>query len=134
MTTESWIVDSLGVEKVDRAAEEAGRRRLRDALDLGGAGDLDDEHLRFVANALELRVIVLLDDGDPGDLRAAAAETFQVARVLPHEGTPTETAQSLVRLGCLGVLGDRGADVKWLLSSNEWPALPVDADDWRRRV
>ena len=134
MTAESWIVGSLGVEKVDRAAEEAGRRRLRDALGIGGVGDLDDEHLRFVANALELRVIVLLDDGDPADLRAAAAEAFQVARVLPHEGTPTETAQSLVRLGCLGVLGDRGADVKRLLSSNEWPALPVDADDWGKRV
>ena len=134
MTAESWIVDSLGVEKVDRAAEEAGRRRLRDALGIGGAGDLDDEHLRFVANALELRVIVLLDEGDPADLRAAAAEAFQVARVLPHEGTPTETAQSLVRLGCFGVLGDRGADVKRLLSANGWPALPVDADDWGQRV
>ena len=47
---------------------------------------------------------------------------------------PTETAQSLVRLGCLGVLGDRGADVKRLLVANGWPALPVDADDWGQRV
>ena len=134
MTSESWIVDSLGGEKVRRAAEEAGRRRLGDALGSDGIGRLDDDHLRFVANALELRVIVLLDDEDPDDLRAAAAEAFQVARVLPHDGTPTETAQSLVRLGCLGVLGDRGADVKRLLSSIEWPALPVDADDWGQRV
>ena len=134
MTAESWIVDSLGGEKVRRAAEEAGRRRIGDALGSEGSGRLDDEHLRFVANALELRVIVLLDDGDPAELRAAAAEAFQVARVLPHDGTPTETAQSLVRLGCLGVLGDRGADVKRLLSAIEWPALPLDADDWGRRV
>ena len=134
MTSESWIVDSLGVEKFRRAAEEAGRRRLRDALGLGGTGRLDDDHLRCVANALELHVAVLLDDGNPEDLCAAAAEAFQVARVLPHDGTPTETAQSLVRLGCLGVLGDRGADVKRLLVANGWPSLPVDADDWGRRV
>ena len=134
MTSESWIVNSLGVEKVHRAAEEAGRRRLGDALGIGGTGRLDDDHLRFVANALELRVTLLLDDENPADLCAAAAEAFQVARVLPHDGTPTEAAQSLVRLGCLGVLGDRGADVKRLLVANGWPALPVDADDWGQRV
>ena len=134
MTSASWIVDSLGVEKVRHATTEAGRRRLRDALGIGGAGPLDDDDLRFVANALELRVAVLLNDGDAADLCAAAAEAFQVARVLPHEGAPVETAQSLVRLGCLGVLGDRGADVKRLLVANGWPALPRDADDWGQRV
>ena len=134
MTSESWIVDSLGVEKVHHATTEAGRRRLRDALGISGTGRLDDDHLRFVANALELRVTVLLDDGDPEDLRAVAAEAFQVTRVLPHGGTPTETAQSLVRLGCLGVLGERGADVKRLLGANGWPALPLDADDWGQRA
>ena len=134
MTSASWIVDSLGVEKVCHATTEAGRRRLRDALGIGGAGHLDDDDLRFVANALELRVAVLLDDGDAADLCAAAAEAFQVARVLPHEGAPVEKAQSLVRLGCLGVLGDRGADVKRLLAANGWPALPRDADDWGQRV
>ena len=133
MNSEFWIVASLGVEKVHHAATEASRRRLRDALGIGGTGRLDDEHLRFIANALELRVTVLLDDGNPDDLCAAAMEAFQVARVLPHEGTPTETAQSLVRLGCLGVLGDRGADVKRLLS-NGLPALPKDASDWGRHV
>ena len=122
------------MEKVHRAAEEAGRRRLGDALGIGGTGRLDHEHLRLVANALELRVTLLLDDENPSDLCAAAAEAFRVARVLPHDGTPTETAQSLVRLGCLGVLGDRGADVKRLLVANGWPVLPVDADDWGQRV
>ena len=122
------------MEKAHQATGEAGHRRLRDALGIGGTGRFDDDHLRFVANALELRLTVLLDDGDPEDLRAAAAEAFQVARVLPHEGTPTETAQSLVRLGCLGVLGERGAAVKRLLVANGWPALPLDADDWGRRA
>ena len=133
-SSESWIVDSLGGGRVHHATTEAGRRRLQDALGIGGIGRLDDDHLRFVANALELRVTVLLDDGGPEDLRVVAAEAFQVARVLPHEGTPTETAQSLVRLGCLGVLGERGADVKRLLVANGWPALPLDADDWGRRA
>ena len=134
MTSESWIVESLGEEKVRRATTEAGRRRLRDALGINGAGRLDDDHLRFVANALEFRVAVLLDDGSPDELRAAAAEAFQIARILPHEGSPMETAQSLVRLGCLGVLGDRGADVKRLLVANSLPVLPLDTEDWGRRV
>ena len=134
MTSESWIVESLGAERVRRATTEAGRRRLRDALDINGTGRLDDEHLRFVANSLELRVAVLLDDGSPDDLRAAAAEAFQIARVLPYGDTATEMAQSLVRLGCLGVLGDRGADVKRLLSKYERPALSEDVDDWGQHV
>ena len=134
MSSGSWVVESLGAEKVRGATTEAGRRRLQDALGINGTGSLDDNHLRFVANALELRVTVLLDDGDPDALRAAAAEAFQIARVLPHEGSPAEAAQSLVRMACLGVLGDRGADVKRLLVAKGQPALPLDPDDWGQRV
>ena len=134
MTAGGWIVDALGAETVLRASEEAGRRRLRDALGLDTHDGLDHDRLRFVANTLELRVVVLLDGENRDDLRAAAADAFQVARVLPRAAEPLEAAECLVRLGCLGVLGDRGADVKRLLSSGGLPVLPVAADDWGQRV
>ena len=138
MTAGAWIVEALGAETVQRAAVEAGRRRLREALGLGTHDEphdgSDHDRLRFVANTLELRVVVLLDGESRDDLRAAAADAFQITRVLPRALEPLETAERLVRLGCLGVLGDRGADVKRLLSGGGLPALPVAADDWGRRV
>ena len=134
MTAESWVVDSLGADRVQRATIEAGRRRLRATLRLGESNEIDDDRLRFVAHALELRVVVLLDGEDSEALRTAAADAFRIARVLPLGDTPLETAESLARLACLGVLADRGADVRRLLSTGGWPALPVDAGDWGPRV
>ena len=134
MTTDSWVVASIGEERVRNAATEAGRRRLQSALNIGESKQLSDEHLRFVANGLEIRVLDLLDNGDAKELCAAAAEVFQVARVLPRPDKPMEAAAELVRLGCLGILGDRGADVKRILLEEEIPPLPTSASDWGVRV
>ena len=134
MTDASWIIDSLGEENVRSATVEAGRRRLQNTLGIERVGPVEDDNLRFVADALELRVFDLIDDDDPDGLQVAAAEAFQVARALPRPGKPIEAAQALVRLGCLGALGERGADVKRILSEEGLPALPIDSDDWGIRV
>ena len=134
MTADSWIVASIGEEKVRNAATEVGRRRLQGALSIDGSKQLSDEHLQFIANGLEIRVFDLLDDGSSEELCAAAAKVFQVARVLPRPDTPIEAAVALVRLGCLGVLGERGADVRRLLLEEGIPSLPIDAPDWGDRV
>ena len=135
MITESWVVDSLGVENVQKAATEAGRRRLQETLSLRESKHLSDEDLQFVADALELHVFDLLNDEKPEGLHSAAREAFQIARVLPLIGMPPlEAVQSLVRLGCLGVLGERAADVKRILSKEGLPTLPLDSEDWGRRV
>ncbi len=134
MTADSWILQSLGVEKVRKATEEAGRRRLQNALGVQAPGKLADDQLRFVANGLELRVFELLDADDANALRIAAAEAFQVARALQCPEVPVDAAIWLVRLGCLGVLGDRGADVRRLLIEEGLPALPLNSPDWGERV
>ena len=134
MTTDSWIVKSFGKEKVGDAMIEAGRRRLLGALSIDESKQISDEQLRFIANGLEIRVYDLLDEGSPDELRDMAAEVFQIARVLPMPDTPVEAATALVRLGCLGVLGERGADVRRVLLHKEFPELPIDASDWGTRV
>ena len=134
MTTDSWIVNSLGTENVRKATTEASRRRLQGALGIAGPTDFTDEQLRFIANGLELRVLDLLEDENTLALLSASAEAFQVARVLSLPHAPVEAAEALVRLGCLGVLGDRGADVRRLLIDNGLPALPLEADEWGVRV
>ena len=134
MTADSWISASIGQEKIHNAITESGRRRLQSTLRIDQAAQLDDQHLRFVADGLELGVFDLLDAENAGELRVAAAEAFQVARVLPRSGTPVDVAQLLVRCGCLGVLGERASDVKRLLSEEELPALPLDSDNWGIRV
>jgi len=134
MTADSWIIQSLGAEKVRKAVEEAGRRRLRAALGVEGTAAFPDDQLRFVANGLELRVFDLLEGDDPQVLQAAATEAFQLARSLTCPVAPIEAAAWLVRLGALGVLGDRGADVRRLLIEEDLPQLPLDSEDWGIRV
>lgn len=134
MTADSWIIQSLGAEKVRKAVEEAGRRRLRNVLGLVGVGEFPDDQLRFVANGLELRVFDLLEGDNPEVLQAAATDAFQVARSLTCPEAPIEAAEWLVRLGALGVLGDRGADVRRLLIDKGLPQLPLDSEDWGIRV
>lgn len=134
MSPDSWITRSIGIGGVQRAVEEAGRRRIQDTLGIRERAAIDDEQLRFVADALELRVFDLLDNNDTAELRAASAEAFQVMRALPRATESIEAAEGLVRLACLGVLGDRSADVKRLLDANGLPSLPLDADDWGIRV
>lgn len=135
MTADSWILDALGTKKVDQALEEAARRRLAGALNLDVLAKLSNEQLRFVETALELRVFELLEGDNVEALRSASAEAFQVARVMPRSDRPIEAAEDLVRLGCLGVLGDRGADVRRLLLDEGTPPLPLnDTADWGARV
>jgi NAD(P)-dependent dehydrogenase (short-subunit alcohol dehydrogenase family) len=134
MMAEAWILEALGEEKRRDAAEEAGRRRLHGALGVEGSHAASDERLRFAANALELRVFELLETEDSDGLREAAVEAFQVARALPRAEVPLEAADELVRIGCLGVLGDRGADVRRLLGDASLPTLPTGAPDWGTRV
>ncbi len=134
MTADSWILDSLGTEKVLKAIEEAGRRRLRDALGVEGPMQFSEEQMRFVANALELRAFALLEGDSVDALRAAAFEAFQVVRTISRSNIPIDAAEALVRLGCLGILGDRGADVCRLLSDEDLPILPLDALEWGQRV
>ena len=134
MTADSWVVDSIGREKVRNATTEAGRRRLQGALNISETKHLSDEHLEFIANGLELRVFELLQNENSEELGAAAAEVFQISRVLPRPESPIEAATSLVRLGCLGVLGERSADVQRLLVEEGIPELPIDSSNWGVRV
>ncbi|MHB1950426.1 MAG: DEAD/DEAH box helicase [Acidiferrobacteraceae bacterium] len=134
MTNDSWIRQALGVENIRKATEEASRRRLRSAFGLTGAGKLLDDELRFVANGLDLRVFELLFRDDAELLRVAASDAFQVSRALPHPETTVVAAEWLVRLGCLGTLGDRAADVRRLLVEGGLPDLELQSGDWGVRV
>jgi hypothetical protein len=134
MTVDSWILESLGATKIQEAVEESGRRRLRHALGIQELTWVTDDSIRFAANALELHAFRLLESDDAGALRDAAANAFQVARTIARGALPLDAAATLVRLGCLGVLGDRGADVRRFLTETSLPVLPTDAPDWGTRV
>jgi hypothetical protein len=134
MTADSWIRDSLGSEKVRNAIEEAARRRLRCALGVPVPERLSDDQLCFVASGLELRVYDLLDGDRDEALRAASLEAFQIMRAAPRSGAPIGVAEALLRLGCLAVLGDRGADMRRILKDEGLPELPLNVPDWGVRV
>lgn len=133
MTPAPWIINALGRDKVRQADAESGRRRLSQALGLVCREEVSNDRLHFISNALVLRVIDLLDADDRAALSIASSEAFQLARVLPIPEEPIAAAEALLRLGCLGVLGDRGADVRRLLGER-FPDLPTEADEWSTRV
>lgn len=133
MTTDSWITASIGAERLQAAQEEANRRRIGAALEIPTEPGLADDELRFVVNALELRVAMLLDQEDGNALREAAAQAFQLARTLLPASPAHEGAAEILRVACLGVLGDRGADVRRILADVQLPA-PAPAENWGWRV
>jgi len=89
---------------------------------------------RFRLLSLELRVFELLGSDDTEAIREAAAEAFQVAMVLPLPDKPLQKASELVRIGCLGVLGDRNPDVQRLLSTFNPQTLYHDSANWGDEV
>lgn len=135
MTADSWIVSSLGAERVRMTSEDAGRRRLRGALGLPPADHILDEDLRFVASSLELAVLDLLDVDDRNALRGAAAEAFQIARTVPLPGSDVAAAE---QLGAGGL--PWRARRSWCgRESPAWreslhPSLPTEDADWGTRV
>lgn len=132
-----WIVESLGVARIDRARTEAVRRLLSGALPLSPpqASKLVDEELEFILNGLELVVFDALDDEARIDeLRYVSADAFRLMRVLPRPRDPLMSAKHCLRLACLGVLGERGADAARLLREDPWPGLPLQSHDWGVRT
>jgi DEAD/DEAH box helicase len=103
---------------------------------LGSPDGLNDEHdLRFIAEALQLAVFDLLDEETRlDDLRTISERAFQMMRVLPRPESPLDTAEWLLRVACLGVLGERWTDAARLLRENPWPELPTASESWDTRV
>ena len=134
MTPGNWVTKPVGDAEMRRTREEAVRRRLRSALGVRLTAQVGEADFRFVIGALELRVVRVLEDGSREELQRAAAEAFQAARVLPRAQSPMRSAKELVELGCLGVLGDRGPDVRRVLRETELPALSRHGTDWGSRV
>lgn len=133
MTADSWILDSLGRDRLRAAEEEATRRRLGAALGIRIPPRVDAGDLRFVAHALELRAFAHLEDEDPVALREASEQAFQIIRTLPRGSDERGTTVEALRAACLGVLGDRGADVRRILADLAFPP-PASGEDWGRRV
>src|SRR5687767_5699425 len=116
MSADSWLLASIGREKVSLADDEAGRRRIRHALGLSAGGDEAERNLGFVVSGLELRVFDLLeDDANEKELRLAAAHAFQIARAMASPSEASRAAEWLLRICGLAVIGDRGADARRLL-------------------
>ena len=130
----SWIVDALDTDLLEQAHTEASRRLLNHALGLTTAVE-DDTNLRFIADALELAVMDLLDDEEQIDtLREVSADAFQLLRVCPRPKSSIESAKVCLRLACLGILGERGTDASRLLKESPWPKLPIDSPSWGERT
>ena len=134
MNNGTWILESIGKNKIHEAFKETVRRRLAIAIGVEPYTVVPDEKLRFIANALELRVFYLSESEDTDLLRAAAADAFKVARVLPFPDKPLQKASELIRIGCLGILGDRNPDVRRLLSTFDTHSLYHDLTNWRDEV
>ena len=131
----SWLLEAIGQDRVDRAEVEASRRRVAAALGMEGIEYGDANELREVGAVLETLLFDLLaDDDHPDALREASAHAFQVCRAIPRPLEPVEAAEWLLRLACMAILGDRGADMRRLLIDDGIPGLHVDGDDWGRRV
>src|SRR5690554_430666 len=131
----SWLIETLDEGLVCAAEEEASRRRINDALGIDREPGLDDDTLQHIVEVLELDVFdCLMEKSDRDRLRQASARAFQLSRVVSLPATPLDRAEQLLRLGCLAVLGDRGADMYRILSAEDFDTLELNHEDWGQRV
>lgn len=131
----AWILDSIGQERLESAKQEASRRLLFAALAQEAPKGVADQDLNFVLDALELAVLDAIDEPDSlADLRGYSAEAFHLIRVLPCPADFLEAGKHCLRMACLAVLGERGADAGRLLAEQPWPELPLEAGAWGDRT
>lgn len=131
----NWVLDAIGAERVERAEQDASRRRVVAELGVDPVKVGEERELREVTAAIELTVFDILAGEDrPDELRHACERALQAARALPRPGEPLEQAEWLLRLSCFGVIGDRSADVRRILVEEGIPNLALDDADWGRRV
>lgn len=125
-------IDILGEQKLKDARVKADRRRIQETFRLSPEESAEDSELQFVVDMLEFQ---LLDDmdGDRDDRVKTAEEIFQITRTLKRPEKPIAEAVWLLRLGCIGVLGERSADFRRIIL-DDFPELPLNATDWGERV
>jgi superfamily II DNA/RNA helicase len=85
---------------------------------------------------MEIAVLDLLDSppAQIDALRMVSEEAFKLLRAVPRPNDPIETAKLCLRIGCTGVLADKGRDVARLLTETPWPTLPDDSEDWETKT
>ena len=131
----SWVLEAIGSARVDRADVSASHRRVVGVLGVTSVDLEDESELRDVAAALDLQVMeALVEDDQSGVLQQASAHAFQLTRALSRPSEPTDAAEWLLRLACLAVIGDRGADARRILAEDGIPELPLADNDWGRRA
>lgn len=134
----SWILDAIGADRLERDQTKASRILLKTALNLTGDTDTaTDSDLKFTAEALELAVFDLLEDKKQiNTLRKLSQKAFQLLRVLPIPHGVMDAAQWLLKVACIGVLADRGADACRILKDKKelLSNLPLSSEFWGERV
>lgn len=132
----NWILESIGDERIQAALIEVARRLLGEALSPSPAvSELDIQELAFIADGLELAALDAMDDENRvSEMRETAANAFQLLRVLPRSEDTMNAGAHCLRLACLGVIGERGADVARILRECPWPDLPIASNDWGERA
>jgi hypothetical protein len=131
----SWVVTALKNQDLESLRTDAERRLLAHAL--GYSRSIrPDTQMRFSAEAMEIALSDLLN-GTPEEtdrLRTISEEVFRLLRAVPRSEDAVEAAKLYLRIGCAGVLADKGRDVARMMTENPWPTLPLEANEWDRRT
>lgn len=133
-----WLLDKLSSSRLE-ALEQASLVQVCQELSRAEIDGVDYPFIKRTAEALELAVHDLAFAGNLEgvalvSLRTSAADAFRLYRVLPRLEDPIEDAIQILRMCCLGVIGDMGADAARWLREELWPALPFESNDWRERT
>jgi superfamily II DNA/RNA helicase len=131
----SWVTDALPQDTLDSARLLAARKLVFGALGVANGTGEDDGKLLFAAETFELAALDLLESGaSPVEVTQTSSEAFSLRRAQDLRIEGIESGLHLLRLGALGVLGDRGPDVVRLFREVSWPSLPLSSDDWGQRT
>jgi len=133
-----WLLDSLAEARAEALKQASRAQVYRELLDKSFPADA--AFIRRTAEGLEVAVLDLIAEDLSGneekqkELKQSAADAFRLLRVLPSDEDPLGAGLLLLRACALAVMGDKGSDAARWLREKDWPALPLDSDDWGKRT
>lgn len=150
--SEILLAKAGGRERVEAVAREANillAKRILQRISHAQSGlqeiafDEDRKPLEEVLHLLELRCLDLshawrrdVKSKEAREFRDCSSLAFDIRRVLPLPADADQRVKEALRLAAVGVLGERGADIRRFLGEIDWPVPACDDADtsWPRRV
>lgn len=140
MPATNWIVEAFGRERIVHAVEYSQELLCQDIFSKFNAQiqtDTEDnrDSLYSALEVIELALIDAYRREDKSLILDYAERAFKIYRILDLPDNQNERIKQIIKGACLGIIGERNADVRrWLKENDKIPAELSEYSNWAEKV